>query len=83
MDKGVTLVLYSTQGCHLCEMALTLIASFGLTVEVIDIAFDERLFERYGVTIPVLSNGGSELNWPFDTEELKHWLDTNGITYHT
>ncbi|MDG2664842.1 glutaredoxin family protein, partial [Vibrio parahaemolyticus] len=41
------------------------------------------LFSRYGVTIPVLKYQDSELNWPFDLEQLTHWLDNNGITYHS
>lgn len=51
-------------------------------VQVIDIALDDTLFSRYGVTIPVLKYNDSELNWPFDLEELKDWLGNNGITYH-
>ncbi len=35
------LILYSTEGCHLCEMALELISIIGLTeqLQVVDIAF--------------------------------------------
>lgn len=51
-------------------------------VQVIDIALDDALFSRYGVTIPVLKYNDSELNWPFDLEELKDWLGNNGVTYH-
>ncbi len=49
-------------------------------VEIIDIAFDDELFSRYGVTIPVLHYQGNELNWPFDIQQLQLWLDDNGIT---
>ncbi|MFV0575347.1 MAG: glutaredoxin family protein [Vibrio sp.] len=51
------LILFSTQGCHLCEMAFSQIESLNLSslVEVVDIAFDDELFSRYGVTIPVLA----------------------------
>ena len=51
-------------------------------VDIIDIAFDDQLFSRYGVTIPVLNNNGKELNWPFDLQELYNWLEDNGITHH-
>ncbi|KJY94099.1 thiol-disulfide isomerase [Vibrio neptunius] len=51
-------------------------------VEIVDIAFDDELFSRYGVTIPVLNYQGSELNWPFDLQQLQLWLDENGITYN-
>ncbi|WP_194944259.1 glutaredoxin family protein, partial [Vibrio parahaemolyticus] len=50
------LTLYSTEGCHLCEMAFALVSQVGLAeqTDIIDIAFDDELFSRYGVTIPVL-----------------------------
>ncbi|MFZ3467051.1 glutaredoxin family protein [Vibrio harveyi] len=79
------LTLYSTEGCHLCEMAFDLVSQIGLAEQthIVDIAFDDALFSHYGVTIPVLKYQDSELNWPFDLEKLKHWLDNNGITYHS
>lgn len=77
-------ILYSTEGCHLCEMAFELIKQLKIShqVEVKDIAFDDELFSRYGVTIPVLSYHGNELNWPFDLQQLQLWLDNNGITHN-
>ena len=44
------------------------------SVAVVDIAFDDALFSRYGVTIPVLRYQGRELNWPFDLPQLQAWL---------
>ncbi len=81
----LSLTLYSTEGCHLCEMALGLFQQLGLTdaVKVVDIAYDDELFARYGVTIPVARSGDSEINWPFGLEELQEWLKVNGITYNT
>ncbi|CAE6961889.1 COG0526 Thiol-disulfide isomerase and thioredoxins [Vibrio sp. B1REV9] len=40
------LTLYSTEGCHLCEMALDLVKQTGLAEQthVVDIAFDDVLF---------------------------------------
>lgn len=76
-------VLYSTEGCHLCEQALAMLTSLRVEVNVQDIAFDEQLFSRYGVTIPVLRYDENELFWPFDNEILIIWLKENGITYHT
>lgn len=58
------LTLYSTSGCHLCELAYQQLdtlwgedsqQSLADKVQVIDIAFDDELFSRYGVTIPVLT----------------------------
>lgn len=78
------ITIYSTEGCHLCEMAYDLLKQVQLVqkVNVVDIAFDDQLFSRYGVTIPVLSYQNSELNWPFDINELTQWLKNNGINYH-
>ncbi len=79
------ITLYSTEGCHLCEVAFALLqhANLHQDVKVVDIAFDDELFSRYGVTIPVVSYQGSELSWPFDFEELTQWLENNGINYHS
>ncbi|MGF1720899.1 glutaredoxin family protein [Vibrio kyushuensis] len=78
------ITLYSTEGCHLCEMAFELLKASQVSkeIQVVDIAFDETLFYRYGVTIPVVKFEQSELNWPFDSQELQSWLDNNGITHH-
>ncbi|CAM4408821.1 glutaredoxin family protein [Vibrio astriarenae] len=77
------LKLFSTEGCHLCEQAFSLLKDAGLdgSVDIIDIAFDDTLFLRYGVTIPVLNFNDNELNWPFDAAGLAQWLTANGITY--
>lgn len=85
------LTLYSTEGCHLCEMAFQLTEQLNIShhINVVDIAFDDELFSRYGITIPVLkfesSDGSqhSELNWPFGLLELNDWLKKNGITYNS
>ncbi|MGF1736754.1 glutaredoxin family protein [Photobacterium satsumensis] len=82
------ITLYSTEGCHLCEQAYSLLVQAGVKehVQVVDIAFDDVLFSRYGVTIPVLSilnpdsdSKSPELGWPFDANELALWLNNNGI----
>lgn len=51
------ITLYSTEGCHLCEMAYALLNEVGLTkqVDVVEIAFNDELFSRYAVTMPSLS----------------------------
>ena len=73
------LILYSTDGCHLCELAeQLLLASTAATVEgweVVDIALDDALFERYGWSIPVVkAESGAELAWPFDPDGLAAFL---------
>ncbi|MEZ8142497.1 NrdH-redoxin [Enterovibrio norvegicus FF-33] len=83
----MALILYSTEGCHLCEEAMALYQAADNTaaLNVIDIAFDDTLYSRYGVTIPVISlqtKDGSvieELSWPFDSFALTTWLVKHGI----
>ncbi|WAJ39570.1 glutaredoxin family protein [Pseudomonas sp. GOM7] len=71
--------LFGTLGCHLCEVAEALLMPFvehGLLVELIDIAEDEAMVERYGLRIPVLrrEDTGAELDWPFDAEQVVVFL---------
>jgi hypothetical protein len=66
------LILYGTEGCHLCDEASTLLRQLGLSWQTIDIAEDDVLIERYGTRIPVLSrvDNDDELDWPFPKEEI-------------
>jgi hypothetical protein len=72
------LVLFSTEGCHLCEEALALLGPVvGETaVQIVEIADDDSLLECYGTRIPVLrdSSSGRELDWPFGTDDLQAFL---------
>ncbi len=76
----ISLTLYHTAGCHLCEEAENLVmaylASRDLSPAVLDkkdIADDQALLERYGVSIPVLREmkSGRELHWPFGPEDIR------------
>ncbi|MER2529052.1 MAG: outer membrane protein transport protein [Candidatus Competibacter denitrificans] len=70
------LLLYGTDGCHLCEQADALLHAAGVTVECVDIADHEDLLNLYGTRIPVLrrSDTGQELAWPFDGVAISHFL---------
>ena len=74
------LTLYTTLGCHLCEKAEAVIAALPSSTTVsyqsVEIAEDPHLIEQYGIRIPVLKkpSDGSELGWPFDSEQLMAWL---------
>ena len=46
----------------------------GVQLEVVDVADDDNLLERYGETIPVLRIGERELPAPFGPEELACFL---------
>ncbi|MDU9390291.1 glutaredoxin family protein [Pseudomonas japonica] len=71
--------LFGTLGCHLCEVAEALLmplVEHGLLVELVDIAEDQTMVERYGLRIPVLRrcDSGAELNWPFDADQVVAFL---------
>jgi hypothetical protein len=67
-----TLILYGTEGCHLCDEASALLRQLGLAWQTIDIAEDDALLECYGTRIPVLSrpDNEDELDWPFPREKI-------------
>lgn len=78
-SSGVSdLILYGTDGCHLCELAEALLAPLlgSHSCELIDIVDSDALMERYGVRIPVLVRAadGAELGWPFAEGELREFL---------
>lgn len=78
MVANQMLVLYGTQGCHLCESAAAVLQSLHLCWCDIDIADDEQLLDRFATTIPVLLrvSDGSTLCWPFDADAVRRWLQS-------
>ena len=76
------LVLYSTDHCTMCERALELLFSMpelqGFILQVIDVADDQALTERYGERLPVLQAGDMELDWPFDAVTVKEAFALEG-----
>lgn len=79
MNESVDLVLLSTAHCTLCDQALDLLVSMpelrGRTLQVVDIADDDALVDRYGERLPVLLQGRRELAWPFGPTEVSAWLE--------
>lgn len=72
-----SLVMLTTSGCHLCDVAQALLLERHPHVRLtkVDIAMDDALIERYGSRIPVLRAGnGGELDWPFNAAALQAWL---------
>ncbi len=75
-----TFILYSTEGCHLCELAEAVIARSPnvnrFVCRVVDIADSDELMEQYGIRIPVVKDeaSGAELGWPFDLQQFEHFL---------
>ena len=72
----MTVILYMTEFCHLCEQAQRDITqAVGTPAQEIDIMDDETLLARYQVRIPVLQRpDGTELNWPFDQAAIRAFL---------
>lgn len=72
------LILYGTQGCHLCDEAesivLPLAQTYRLGLVLTDIAGNEDLETRYAILIPVLRYGSHELAWPFDHVAVNQFL---------
>ncbi len=67
------LILYQRDDCHLCDLALEVLAKACVPeFESVFIDDDEALEARYGVRVPVLRNEatGGELDWPFDVDQV-------------
>lgn len=73
-DASVT--LYSTDGCHLCELAAQQLEQLAVAYTTVDIIDDPDLVAKYGITIPVVAKrDGSEINWPFELDQLANFLE--------
>ena len=77
------LYLYSTSHCHLCETAIALILQLAkahkfkmIELKIVEIADNEKLLARYGLTIPVLQRQDTfaELNWPFSEADVVEFI---------
>ena len=71
------LTLYQRDDCHLCDLALAVLAEAGApafdSVWVDDVP---ELQHRYGSRVPVLrdTRDGRELDWPFDAAAVREFL---------
>jgi hypothetical protein len=77
LSRTVRFILFQRDDCHLCDLALGLLAQ-GRAPEFDSVFIDDdaALEARYGERVPVLRDdeGGRELDWPFDAEGLRTWL---------
>lgn len=68
----MTVELYTTAGCHLCELAYEILLQSGVAITPVEIGDDDALVKRYGILIPVVKFAdNSELNWPFEQHDIK------------
>lgn len=74
----ITLTLYSTVDCHLCDEAQILLQASVCAEDFIlqksDIRKDKSLLIKYRYTIPVVACDERELAWPFDREKFEAWF---------
>ena len=69
--------LYQRDDCHLCDLALEVLAHAGVPeFESVFIDGDAGLEARYGVRVPVLRCAATELDWPFDAAAVRALLAT-------
>lgn len=78
-DKQSQWWLLGTTGCHLCEVAETLMAQLvavqPISYHYLDIAdFDEELMMQFATTIPVILTLTQQLNYPFSVLDLQQLL---------
>jgi hypothetical protein len=67
-------ILYQRDECHLCDLALAVLAEAKLA-EFDSVFIDDEpgLESRYGKRVPVLrrEHDGLELDWPFDAAAVR------------
>ena len=60
LRSEIDVVLYTRQGCHLCDQARQLLVQHGLIVKAVDIDQDPSLVDRYNECVPVVLIDGRE-----------------------
>jgi len=81
MKISESLLMYTRNGCHLCDQAAALLDRAGIAWRPVDIDRDARLEECYGLRVPVLRrpDSGRELDYPFDEAGVQEFLsDSTG-----
>ncbi|KLI98895.1 glutaredoxin family protein [Luteimonas sp. FCS-9] len=71
------LILYQRDDCHLCDLALDVLAQARAPAfDSVFIDGDDTLEARYGIRVPVLRDAalGVELDWPFDAAAVGRLL---------
>jgi len=84
INQNITLILYGTVGCHLCDDAMVIInntfQAYSNTwmkdhLSIVDITDDDILYDKYYLSIPVLAvkvdEKTQEVRWPFNEDNIK------------
>jgi len=72
------LILYQRDDCHLCDLALDVLAQARVPdFASIFIDDDVKLEARYGERVPLLREDTSarELAWPFDAASVRRFIE--------
>jgi predicted thioredoxin/glutaredoxin len=56
--EGPKVVLYTREGCHLCDEALRVLEEHGLTPELFDIDAEPEVRARFDTCVPVVEMDG-------------------------
>lgn len=76
-EPAMSYTLYQRDDCHLCDLALEVLAEARLPAfDSVFIDEDDALEAAYGARVPVLRDGrdGRELDWPFTAQAVRDWL---------
>lgn len=76
-------ILYQRDDCHLCDLALGVLAQARLpALQSVFIDDAPPLEQRYGHRVPVLRDSvrGAELDWPFDADRVLAWLSAGSAS---
>ncbi|HWU76263.1 MAG TPA: glutaredoxin family protein [Rhodanobacter sp.] len=71
------LILYQRDYCHLCDLALAVLAEARAPdFDSVWVDDSDELEQRYGTRVPVLrdARSGRELDWPFDASAVQALL---------
>ena len=71
------LILFQRDDCHLCDLALAVLAEANAPeFDSVFVDDDAQLEARYGERVPVLrdEDSGEEIGWPFDAEAVTRFL---------
>ena len=74
------LTLYQRDYCHLCDMALAIMAeAHAPDFDSAWVDDSQEMEDRYGTRVPVLRDGrdGRELDWPFDAAAVRAFLQAS------
>lgn len=51
-------VVYTRQGCHLCDLAIAQLRGIGMIPKLVDVDADSELISRFGTCVPVVEIDG-------------------------